>query len=183
MVVAGARTALIAGSAGDGVRCLSMADEPAETFDASDAAAEANVRRDASRIVREDADVLRAIMHNKPGRAWLYRFLESCHIYGSTFAGEETHVGAFQQGEENVGKKLMLATQAASVDLYMTMIKEHQAEEARLSEVRRKERINRERETDTGTTSSAPFPDLPPPAGYPGGPPLPKPKIQGKRDK
>ena len=158
-----------------------MADEIAETFDASDAAADANARRDVARVAREDADVLRAIMHNKPGRAWLYRFLESCHIYGSTFAGEETHVGAFQQGEENVGKKLMLATQAASVDLYMQRIRERQAEDARVAEVRRKERLTRERETEPETTT--PFIDLPPPAGYPGGAPLPKSKNQGKPSK
>lgn len=150
-----------------------MADVPAETFDASDASAEANVRRDVARVAREDADVLRALMHNKPGRAWLYRFLEGCHIYGETFAAEQTHVSAFRQGQENVGKQLLLAAQGASVDLYMTMIREHQAEEARVAEVRRKERIARERESNPEPEGGL-MNDLPPPAGYPGGPPLPK---------
>lgn len=154
-----------------------MADDqpPAETFDAADPAAEANAKRDAARREREDADVLRTLMHSKAGRAWLYRFLERCHIYGATFAGEQTHVSAFQQGEENVGKRLMLNAQAASVDLYMTMIKEEQAEQRRLDDVRRSERKNRDAENAPEPGAGA-VADLSPPPGYPGGPPLPKKK-------
>ena len=59
-------------------------DRVAETFDASDPVAVNNAKREESRRAREDADVLRKLMHTKPGRAWLYRFLASCHIYGST---------------------------------------------------------------------------------------------------
>lgn len=153
-----------------------MADElPLETFDAADPAAEANAKRDASRQDRDDADVLRLLMHTKQGRAWLYRFLSKCNIYGETFSGEQTHTSAFKQGQENIGKQLMLETQGASVDLYMKMIKEQQDEEKRLDEVRRKERKVRE-EAEAPPTAEEMVSSLPPPAGYPGGPPLTKPK-------
>ncbi len=157
-----------------------MADEPPlETFDATDPAAEANAKRDAARQAREDSDVLRLLMHSKQGRAWLYRFLSKCNIYGDTFSGEETHTSAFKQGQENIGKQLMLETQAASVDLYMKMIKEQQDEEKRLDEVRRRERKQRDAE-EAPPSAEDMVSALPPPAGYPGGPPLPVKKGKGK---
>lgn len=151
-----------------------MADDtPRETFDASDAAATDNAKREESRRSREDADVLRGLMHSKPGRAWLYRFLESCHIYSSTFAPGQSDVTAFSLGEENVGKKLMVAAIAASADLYVKMVKEQQDEEKRLDAVRRTERKNREHDDPAAPLTPDLVPHLPPPAGYPGGPPLP----------
>ena len=83
-------------------------------------------------------------------------------------------VTAFQLGEENVGKRLMLEAQSASVDLYVQMIKEQRAEEARLDEVRRREQRNRE-QAEAAPTAEELMAPLPPPAGYPGGPAL-KPK-------
>lgn len=150
-------------------------DLPHETFDATDPAAEANAKRDAARRERNDLDVLRSVMHTKQGRDWLYRFLDSCHINNTPFAPGQPDVTAFHLGEENVGRKLLMIAMAASVDLYMKMIKEQQEEEARLNEVRRKERTNRE-ERDGPVDVSALVAPLPPPAGYPGGPPLPKKK-------
>lgn len=156
-----------------------MADDlPLEPYAADDPAAENNAKRDAARQAREDADVLRTIMHSKTGRAWLYRSLERCHIYGETFAGEQTHLSAFRQGEVNIGKRLMLDMQEASPDLYMKMIKEQQDEQKRLDELRRKERKDREAEESPQVTPEL-VPNLPPPAGYPGGPAL-KPKGKSK---
>jgi hypothetical protein len=149
-------------------------DLPHETFDAADPAAEDNARRDAARIAREDADVLRGIMFNKPGRAWLLRFLDACHINNSTFAPGMTDQTAFNLGEEAVGKRLLLTAMGASVDLYMKAIQEQQAEERRLADVRRTERKNREKTEDGPINVADLVAPLPPPAGYPGGPPLPK---------
>lgn len=144
-----------------------------ETFDAADPAAIDNAKREEKRREREDADVLRIIMHTKQGRAWLYRRLESCHIYTSTFQPGQPDVTAFALGEENVGKKLMVDAIAASPDLYMTMIKEQRDEEKRLDAVRRTERKNREQRDPAASMTPDLVPHLPPPAGYPGGPPLP----------
>lgn len=153
-----------------------MADDlPTETFDASDQAAIDNASREDSRKAREDADVLRGLMHTKPGRAWLYRFLERCNIYGSTFAAGQADVTAFKLGQENIGKQLMLKAMDASTDLYVKMISEQKDEEKRLDAVRRTERKNREAADPQAPMTPDLVPNLPPPAGYPGGPPLKKP--------
>lgn len=156
-----------------------MADETLETFDAVDPAADANARREVARIAREDADVLRLLMHTKPGRAWLFRFLAKCNIMGDSFAPGQPDVTAFRLGQENIGRQLWLAAQGASIDLYMQMVKEQQAEEKRLEDVRRTEERKR-RQAEEPTNTSELMPDLPPPAGYPGGPPLPDKKKTGK---
>ena len=137
-----------------------MAEKEAETYDATDTVAENNLRRDEKRRARQDADVLRKLMHDAPGRAWLYRKLESCHIYSSTFSPGQPDITAFQLGEENVGKKLMLEAQLASVDLYMKMIKEQQEEVRRQDEERIKE-SNRREEAETPPAEF--MPELPPP--------------------
>ena len=155
-----------------------MADDlPKETFDASDQAATDNASRDAAAKARADADMLRIIMHTKPGRAWLYRFLERCNIYGESFTPGQPDVTAFKLGNENIGRQLMLTAMNASADLYVKMVNEQREEERRLDEVRRKERKNREEREGPLDVASMVVP-LPPPAGYPGGPPLPpkKPK-------
>lgn len=144
-----------------------------EQFDATDPAAEDNAKRDQARRDRNDLDVLRTIMHDKKGRDWLFRFLDACHINNSPFAAGQADVTAYHLGEEAVGKRVLRTAMTASVDLYMKMIREQQEEEARLTEVRRKERKNRdEREGDVDV--AAMVAPLPPPAGFPGGPSLPK---------
>lgn len=152
-----------------------MADDlPHETFDATDRAAEDNARRDQARFAREDADVLRGIMFSKPGRAWLLRRLDECHINNSPFAPGQPDVTAYHLGEEAVGKRLLTSAMAASVDLYMKAIQEQQAEDRRIADVRRTERKNREKAEEAAINPADLVANLPPPAGYPGGPPLPK---------
>lgn len=148
-------------------------DLPSEQFDAADPAAEANAKREQARRERNDLDVMRLILREKPGRDWLFRFLDSCHINNSPFAPGQADVTAYHLGEEAVGKRILLLAMTASVDLYMKMIKEQQDEEKRLNEVRRTERRNREEKEAPIDVASLVAP-LPPPAGYPGGPPLPK---------
>ena len=137
--------------------------ESATAYDASDSIAENNLRQDQSRYAREDADTLRVIMLSTAGRAWLYRLLNRCHIFGDTFAGEQTHITAFQQGQENIGRQLWLDVQNASLDLYVKMIKEQKDEEARLEKLRRKDEKRRKGEDEAPITPESQFPDLPPP--------------------
>lgn len=152
-----------------------MADDlPRETYDSTDPAAEANAKRDEARSRREDADTYRLIMHTKPGRAWLHRRMVECHIFGQTFMPGQPDVTAFQLGEENIGKRWMVSAMAASPDLYMRMIKEQQDEELRLDEVRRREQRSREHSEAPPNPEDMVSVHLPPPAGYPGGPALPK---------
>ena len=154
-----------------------MADEPdAVPGDAADEIQENNLRSEQARLKREDADVIRGLMHSKNGRSWLYRFLERCHIYGETFRGEETHVSAFCQGQENVGKQLMLEVIDASGDLYITMMREQREQESRLAKEAKKRADKAEGRGEPPLTPSAQGPDLAPPPGWPGHKPPVKPE-------
>ncbi len=133
-----------------------------DTYDASDPIAENNLRRDARRIDRQDKDVLRKLMHTPEGRSFLYRRLERCHIYSSTFAPGQPDLTAFQLGEENIGKMLMMEAQSASVDLYMKMIKERQEWE-REQDVQREKESKRREDLDRAPTVEELMPELPPP--------------------
>lgn len=153
-----------------------MADDiPTETFDASDQAAVDNASREDSRKAREDADVLRSILLTKQGRAWLYRLLERCNIYGDTFVAGESDLTAFKLGQDYIGRQLILKAMDVSADLYVKMINEQKEEQKRLDAVRRTERKNREANDPNAPLTPDLVPNLPPPAGYPGGPPLKKP--------
>jgi hypothetical protein len=155
-----------------------LADEPeAVPGDAIDEVQANNQSTEQARRKREDADVIRKLLHDKNGRAWLYRLLERCHIYEHSFFGEETHTTAYRLGEENIGKRLMLEVIDASGDLYITMIREQKEDEARLAKLARKAADKAEGRGEPPLTPSAQMPDLPPPPGWPGyKPPPAKPK-------
>lgn len=129
---------------------------PDTQFDATDEAAINNAERDVKRHGREDADALRALMHTKAGRAFLYRLLARCHIYSTPFAPGQSDVTAFNLGEENIGKQLMTLAIDASPDLYMQMIKDQRDEEKRLESVREREATKRE---PSGEEQVSPLPE------------------------
>ena len=152
-----------------------MTDTP--TFDATDPAAENNARRDQERIAREDAETIRRLLSHRNGRAWFHRQLSVCNIFGTSYipGGEDGRRATdFALGQENVGKQWMYAAIEAAPDLYMKMISEQKEEDGRIAEVRKKEERTRQGEEDIELSTQG-F-HLPPPAGYPGGPPLPKPE-------
>lgn len=69
-------------------------------------------------------DVVRQVMKSAAGRAWIYRMLERCHIYGNPFVPGQPDSTAFNLGEANQGKILLAEVQAASPDAYLVMINE-----------------------------------------------------------
>lgn len=155
---------------------MSAPDDPVPPFDATDPVAENNARRDLERAARDDRDVLRAIMHTVKGRAWILRQLDRCHVNSPVkFVVGHADATAHNLGRESYGLLLLQDVMAASVDLYMTALKEAEAEEQRRAEVRRREAKAREGD-DPETRAGKLLADLPPPAGYPGHVPPPKPK-------
>jgi hypothetical protein len=92
-------------------------------------------RREAGQAKREDADFWRVAMATPQRRAALYRLLESCSIYGTAAdfgtasSGSDALRTYFNLGREDVGKRIMVAAMEASLDLYLTMMKEHKAAE------------------------------------------------------
>jgi hypothetical protein len=120
---------------------------------------------------REDADALRTIMRSKNGRAWLYRLLAKCNVYGPTFEPGHPDITAFRLGQENIGKQLMLDCMAASDQLYILMLSEQREEEKRLAKVRRADVEAQTPEAiDAEETLgvNAHMIDLPPPEGWAG---------------
>lgn len=150
-----------------------VADDIVEPFDASDIGAVDNAARDAARIRREDADVIRTVMHTKQGRAFLLRQLDRCHVNSpAKFVPGNAEATAHNLGRESYGLELLAEVMAASIDLYMTGVKEQMEEARRLQEVRRAERKRRE-EADRAPTAEDQVAGLPPPQGYPGHVPPP----------
>ncbi len=69
-------------------------------------------------------DVVRNVMQTAAGRRWLYGILDMCYIYGNPFAPGQGDVTAFNLGQANIGKILLVDIQMATPDLYLTMIQE-----------------------------------------------------------
>jgi len=93
-------------------------------YDAND---EKQVRKAKKKAEIDNAlslDVVRSIMQTSPGRAWIYKKLEQCHIYGNPFIPGQADTTAFNLGEANQGKILLAEVQAAAPDLYLLMISE-----------------------------------------------------------
>jgi hypothetical protein len=154
-----------------------MNDDVVETPDSADPEAERNARKEERARARADADVVRNIMRSKEGRAWLYRKLKAWHLYDSPFYPGQSDVTAFRLGELNCATQLEIEVRNASLDLYVTMLKDQRDEEKRLDNVKREERTRREADLGPISAVEAMAVHLPPPPGYPGGPPVPpKPK-------
>lgn len=99
-------------------------------YNAADEKQVAEKKREAGQERRQDRDFWRIAMSTPERRAAFYRLLERCHIYGSAAdlgareRQSDPYRSYFSMGEENVGKQMMLAAQDASLDLYLTMLKE-----------------------------------------------------------
>jgi hypothetical protein len=140
-----------------------MADD---SYDASDETAENNAKRDEARKQREDHETLKRLLSHKNGRAWFYRVLEKCHIYGTPFMPGEAETTFFRLGQEDVGKRMMLEAVYACPDLYMTMLAEARKEEERVAGLRADEEKKRKGDEDIALRTQG-F-ELPPPPGWEG---------------
>lgn len=139
-----------------------MAEDAA--YDATDPVAEENARRDEARKTRQMAAVVRMILTAKDGRAWYCEILEGCHIFSTPFVPGQPDSTAFAMGEENVGKKLMMAAIDADAALYMKMLAERKSEDQRQQDVRNREekKRNQQSEEDSVAVQMQGF-DLPAP--------------------
>lgn len=99
-------------------------------YNAADPAKVEAARKEAGQQRRQDRDYWRICMSTPDRRASLYRLLERCHIFGEpTDLGSgprhsDTHSTYYNLGQQSVGKQMMSGAQEASLDLYLTMLKE-----------------------------------------------------------
>ena len=72
---------------------------------------------------REDelADV-RAILATKEGRRFVWRYLTECSVFKTSFTGNSQTF--FNEGERNVGLKLMADVNDADPEAYIAMLRE-----------------------------------------------------------
>lgn len=139
-----------------------MADDTSD-----DALAEENARRDAGRRRKDDLDVLRKLMRTPQGRDWMYRHLDACHIYENPALFDNVPGTFFRLGEQNVGKQLLIQLEAASLDLYMTMKREHEEKVADETRIVREATKRELAETDEPAITDDQQPHLPRPDGWP----------------
>jgi len=94
-----------------------------EPFDASDPGqVSARVNADKRRRERE-VDDLRAVVATPEGRRVMWRMLEHCGVFRSTFTGHGAR-DAFNEGARNVGLFVMGELAEAEPEVITTMLKE-----------------------------------------------------------
>lgn len=74
---------------------------------------------------REDEDLV-WLMNQREGRRFVWRLLQSCHLYESSFTG--TSATFFREGERNVGLQVLADITRLCPELYARMAGEPQKE-------------------------------------------------------
>ena len=78
-------------------------------------------RKQESKEERQLNDV-RYILNDERGRRFLWRYLNLCGVFRSSFTGNfETY---FNEGERNVGLKMLADVNEAAPEVYAVMVKE-----------------------------------------------------------
>lgn len=80
----------------------------------------------AERIREQELNDIRFLLSREQGRRFLWRYLEICGVYRSSFTGNSQTF--FNEGERNVGLKLLDDIMEAAPDAYLVMLKENKGE-------------------------------------------------------
>ena len=100
-----------------------LEEEVHETVNLGDEADVKELRRSSRAREALKQTVLRNIMGTKVGRGWMFELLAGCHVYETSFSANALTM-AFQEGERNVGLKLVVALSAACPERYLEMMRE-----------------------------------------------------------
>lgn len=98
--------------------------EAEKSYDASDPKAVNNARKRAGRKKASELEVVRVLMNTTQGRAWMFDILQMCHISSPTFVRGDPHATSFQEGERNIGNRLLHDINRAAPDMYAKMCSE-----------------------------------------------------------
>lgn len=74
----------------------------------------------------QDDQDLRVVMSTPGGRRFVRRVLALCGTYRLSFAGEQTHSTAFNEGKRSIGNQLLAEVEAVSPDGFIDMLREAQ---------------------------------------------------------
>ncbi len=87
----------------------------------------AKKRRKTERSQREQAaDDLRGVMALPGGRRFVREMLNRCGVWRLSYAGEQTHATAFNEGKRAVGNQLLLDLESAAPVAFIDMLREAQ---------------------------------------------------------
>ena len=99
--------------------------EPEEAYDASDAAQVKRARRGAQIGRRHDSEDLLWILSDRRGRRFLWRLLDRCGVFRTSFTGNSTTF--FNEGMRNVGLIILSGIMAADPAATLAMIQENRS--------------------------------------------------------
>lgn len=136
-----------------------------DTYDAADEAVEQHASRDQARYRHDDVVSMRKWMSSPKGRAFVWRFLQRCHLNSTVFT-PDPYVTAFHAGQEDAGRYVLHLVLEACSDLYLVMVREARSEEDRVT-AGRQEEAHRRQEAETMALYDQGSP-LPAPRGFPG---------------
>jgi len=72
---------------------------------------------------QQQREIMVGIMSLAPGRRWMCDLLEHCHVFGTSFSLNGLGM-AFNEGQREIGLRLILAINEACPDQYVTMMRE-----------------------------------------------------------
>ncbi len=76
-----------------------------------------------------EQEELRGLLHQKAMRRFVWTLLTECGINNISFMGENTHETAFNEGQRNIGNKLIAMIDAAEPHTYMAIYTEFRKDE------------------------------------------------------
>lgn len=96
---------------------------PKELYDSSDPDQVQNARRKAGRLAKARREALVSLLSTKAGRGWVWGMLTFCRVFATSF-DRDPHATAFNEGQRNVGLKLLADINNADPGAYVLMATE-----------------------------------------------------------
>jgi hypothetical protein len=94
-----------------------------DEFDASDPKQVQDRKTALGRQRVTDEQVVKLLLSTEPGRSWVWRQLEFCHVFAQSFDGEALGT-AFNEGQRSVGLRLIGEVTRADPEAYVLMMRE-----------------------------------------------------------
>ena len=102
----------------------SAAESIDDEFDAADPKQVSKRKQRAKQRAANDDAVLKSILATTNGRAWFWRILASCHLFGVSFDSDALRM-SFREGERNVGNRLLAQLMRSYPDSFILMMREN----------------------------------------------------------
>ena len=80
--------------------------------------------KDAKLADQQEREFITHLMSTTPGRRWMHNVLEQCHIFSTSYSRDSTTM-AFNEGQRDIGLKLLNGVMAACPESYILMMREH----------------------------------------------------------